>query len=261
MKRMFIVGKDAFLVTTMRMALKYTSEVAVFGVRDAGSGVRRALREARPDIVLLDGSDAAERTLERLAMVSEERPGAIVLVLATGLESDVLEELLAAGATVCLSRTLSAAPFDLLIAGDADAEGDQDAELTVPLAEVAPAAEAPAPVAAVPAAPSTPLTNREMEILRCVAEGHTNARIGRDLWVTEQTVKFHLSNIFRKLGVSNRTEASRYVLLNDSLRARPAAPAPALAPALAPPVVAKDHSNGRVHHVNGHRFGATESVR
>jgi DNA-binding CsgD family transcriptional regulator len=62
--------------------------------------------------------------------------------------------------------------------------------------------------------PSTPLTNREMEILRCVAEGHTNARIGRDLWVTEQTVKFHLSNIYRKLGVTNRTEASRYVLLH-----------------------------------------------
>jgi hypothetical protein len=47
-----------------------------------------------------------------------------------------------------------------------------------------------------------------------VAEGHTNARIGRLLWVTEQTVKFHLSNIYRKLGVSNRTEASRYALVN-----------------------------------------------
>jgi hypothetical protein len=47
-----------------------------------------------------------------------------------------------------------------------------------------------------------------------VAEGNTNARIGRQLWVTEQTVKFHLSNIYRKLGVSNRTEASRYALMN-----------------------------------------------
>jgi DNA-binding NarL/FixJ family response regulator len=60
----------------------------------------------------------------------------------------------------------------------------------------------------------TPLTARELEILRAVAEGHTNARIGRLLWVTEQTVKFHLSNIYRKLGVSNRTEASRYALVN-----------------------------------------------
>ena len=59
-----------------------------------------------------------------------------------------------------------------------------------------------------------PLTNRELEILKAVAEGHTNARIGRSLWVTEQTVKFHLSNIYRKLGVANRTEASRYALVN-----------------------------------------------
>ena len=60
-----------------------------------------------------------------------------------------------------------------------------------------------------------PLTTRELEILRLVADGHTNGRIARELWVTEQTVKFHLSNTYRKLGVSNRTEASRYAHLND----------------------------------------------
>ena len=65
-----------------------------------------------------------------------------------------------------------------------------------------------------PVAEPNPLTARELEILGAVAEGHTNARIGRLLWVTEQTVKFHLSNIYRKLGVSNRTEASRYALVN-----------------------------------------------
>jgi DNA-binding NarL/FixJ family response regulator len=53
-----------------------------------------------------------------------------------------------------------------------------------------------------------PLTDRELEILRLVAEGFTNGRIARELWLTEQTVKFHLSNIYRKLGVANRTEAS-----------------------------------------------------
>jgi DNA-binding NarL/FixJ family response regulator len=59
-----------------------------------------------------------------------------------------------------------------------------------------------------------PLTPRELEILRAAAEGPTNAQIARQLWVTEQTVKFHLSNIYRKLGVSNRTEASRYALMH-----------------------------------------------
>jgi DNA-binding NarL/FixJ family response regulator len=65
------------------------------------------------------------------------------------------------------------------------------------------------------------LTRRELEILRLVAEGHSNSQLARMLWVTEQTVKFHLSNIYRKLDVANRTEASRWAqmhgLLDDEL--------------------------------------------
>ena len=60
------------------------------------------------------------------------------------------------------------------------------------------------------------LTPRELEILQLVAGGASNGVIARQLWVTEQTVKFHLSNVYRKLGVSNRTEA-------EPLRARPRA--------------------------------------
>ena len=54
------------------------------------------------------------------------------------------------------------------------------------------------------------LTRREREILELVAEGRTNADIAQRLWVTQQTVKFHLSNVYKKLGVSNRTQASRW---------------------------------------------------
>jgi DNA-binding NarL/FixJ family response regulator len=56
---------------------------------------------------------------------------------------------------------------------------------------------------------TSPLTSRELVILEAVSRGHSNKRIACELWVTEQTVKFHLSNAFRKLGVSNRTEAAR----------------------------------------------------
>ncbi len=66
--------------------------------------------------------------------------------------------------------------------------------------------------------PAEELTRREREILGFVADGMTNARIGRELWVTEQTVKFHLSNLYRKLGVSNRTEASRFAHVNGLVR-------------------------------------------
>ena len=61
------------------------------------------------------------------------------------------------------------------------------------------------------------LTRREREILRLVAEGHSNAKLARMLWVTEQTVKFHLSNVYRKLDVANRTEAARWAQLNGLL--------------------------------------------
>jgi DNA-binding NarL/FixJ family response regulator len=58
--------------------------------------------------------------------------------------------------------------------------------------------------------PEQPLTRRELEILGLASEGMTNAAMARKLWVTEQTVKFHLSNVYKKLGVANRTEASRW---------------------------------------------------
>ncbi len=61
------------------------------------------------------------------------------------------------------------------------------------------------------------LTKREQEILRLVAEGRSNAEVSRKLWVTEQTVKFHLSNIYRKVGVANRTEAGRWAQLTGLL--------------------------------------------
>jgi DNA-binding NarL/FixJ family response regulator len=61
------------------------------------------------------------------------------------------------------------------------------------------------------------LTRREVEILQLVAEGHTNGSLATMLSVTEQTIKFHLTNIYRKLEVHNRTEASRWATLHGVL--------------------------------------------
>jgi DNA-binding NarL/FixJ family response regulator len=61
------------------------------------------------------------------------------------------------------------------------------------------------------------LTARELEILQLMAAGATNSGIARQLWVTEQTVKFHLSNTYRKLGVANRTEASHFAHVHGLL--------------------------------------------
>ena len=63
----------------------------------------------------------------------------------------------------------------------------------------------------------SPLTKREAEILGLAAEGRSNSQLAKLLWVTEPTVKFHLSNVYRKLGVTNRTEASRWAHQNGFL--------------------------------------------
>ena len=68
------------------------------------------------------------------------------------------------------------------------------------------------------AAEEAGLTRREREVLQLVANGSTNGEVARTLWVTEQTVKFHLANIFRKLDVTNRTQASRWAHANGLLR-------------------------------------------
>jgi DNA-binding NarL/FixJ family response regulator len=54
------------------------------------------------------------------------------------------------------------------------------------------------------------LTERELTIMKAVSRGLSNQAIAKELWVTEQTVKFHLTNVYRKLGVTNRTEAARW---------------------------------------------------
>lgn len=61
------------------------------------------------------------------------------------------------------------------------------------------------------------LTRRELEVLRLVSRGATNRAVAATLWVTDQTVKFHLSNVYRKLGVRNRFEATRWAWENGLL--------------------------------------------
>ena len=77
-----------------------------------------------------------------------------------------------------------------------------------------------------PATDHSSLTDREREILSFVASGATNAEIARKLWITQQTVKFHVSNVYRKLEVGNRTEACHYAHVNGLVAPRePYAPA------------------------------------
>jgi DNA-binding NarL/FixJ family response regulator len=234
MKRLFIVGNDAFIVHAMRLALRYSSGINLFGVIDGRRSVRDAVREAQPDIVVVDGLDDANAGIEHLREVREEAPNALVLLLSAPLEHPALHEVIEAGAMACIASASRAAGAPAAVATPVVATPVVEAAVEPPRAVTPPApvtgTVAPADNEIRAAAERSPLTPRELEILRAVAEGHTNARIGRQLWVTEQTVKFHLSNIYRKLGVSNRTEASRYALLNGLVTVPRRLPGGAAAP-------------------------------
>jgi DNA-binding NarL/FixJ family response regulator len=235
MRRMFIVGSDAFLVTAMRLALRHISAISVFGVLEDEPAIGQAIRDAEPDIVVIDAAYPA-RALERLREIGEARPTAVVVFIARELDAELFEQASEQGALACLGTPALALQLRALLAEPAHAPAPAQIALA-PSNGNGDRAAVEHVARRAPAEPDCPLTNRELEILRAVAEGHTNARIGRELWVTEQTVKFHLSKIYRKLGVANRTEASRYAFVNDLFATRRPTRSPALA------------ANGNGHHV------------
>jgi len=165
-----------------------------------------------PDILLADyGVRSGELdVVECLRRAHELHPQLKSVVLSASNDPRQIEAAFAAGASAFCVKTAAQ--------GDLMAAIRQTFELSIYLAR-------PAPVA--PAEPATPpdasrLTRRELEILRLAADGHSNAQLARMLWVTEQTVKFHLSNIYRKLDVANRTEASRWAQRHGLLESSPA---------------------------------------
>jgi DNA-binding NarL/FixJ family response regulator len=114
-------------------------------------------------------------------------------------------------ATVVLLDKSDASLLDATYAGGAFRAVDRRDPVAVVAATVEQALEA-----AVPNGDGTcarpRLTRRELEILRLVSEGRSNHEVARLLWVTDQTVKFHLANTYRKLGVRNRFEARRWAV-------------------------------------------------
>jgi DNA-binding NarL/FixJ family response regulator len=216
-RRLFIVGHDASIVNAMCVALRSSSAVDVSGVIDDRGSVRAAVRKAQPDIVVVDGLSDAQAGVERVGEIREELPHAVVLLLSAPLDELALDQVLQARAIACLaeaSRPEDAAPAALASGLEAVADGARATPAPVANGHGTGNGAAGAVDAVRPPPQRCPLTARELEILRAVAEGQTNARIARQLWVTEQTVKFHLSNVYRKLGVTNRTEASRSALIH-----------------------------------------------
>jgi DNA-binding NarL/FixJ family response regulator len=180
------------------------------------------VEEHRPDLLVLGIEESDEDYADRWKAVRElhsQLPTLRTVVVSAKADEETIESAFAAGiAAYCVK---SAAPEDLAVALR------QPFDQTIHLAR---SRTLPLPGAPEPSlANGQPeLTRREVEILMLVAEGYSNSQLARMLWVTEQTVKFHLSNIYRKLNVANRTEASRWAQLQGLLTpvAGPSEPSP-----------------------------------
>jgi DNA-binding NarL/FixJ family response regulator len=202
-KRLLIVADRGMVVHTIRLALRQTAGFEVIGFVDGRASASDALVEHHPDVVLVDDPEDSELALERLREARDHVPAAQLVLLTMRLDDGWLADVFDAGADAVLSKSMHPVSLGTTLR-------------EVVRGNVIHRYESPRRVAAEPC----PLTRRELEILLLAAEGHTNGQIARSLWVTEQTVKFHLSNTYRKLGVANRTEASRYAHMHALVEPR-----------------------------------------
>jgi DNA-binding NarL/FixJ family response regulator len=196
-KRLMIVTDNSFAAQSIRLALRQTVGFQMIGFVDGMQPIAARAAEARPDVVVIDDMQETEHTIARLEELTATVPDAKRILLALRMDEVALAAAFEAGAEAVISKAMHPVSLATVLR-----EIARDTVVHAPTRK-------PTVVRA-----DCPLTDRELEILRLVAEGYTNGRIARELWVTEQTVKFHLSNTYRKLGVANRTEASRYAHVN-----------------------------------------------
>jgi DNA-binding NarL/FixJ family response regulator len=165
----------------------------------------------RPDVVLVDDLRDQEAVIARIGEVRTALPAAKIIVLPARMQPGLLAEAAAAGADSAIVKTPRLERVCALVR--------EVAAGTVFHAF----GTAPAPLRRATPGDSPALTQRELEVLRLVAAGAPNSRIAAQLWITEQTVKFHLSKVYRKLGVSNRTAASHHAYVHGLLETIPPA--------------------------------------
>jgi DNA-binding NarL/FixJ family response regulator len=198
-----IVADNSFAAQSIRLALRQTAGFQVVGFVDGSVPVIPRVAELCPDLVVIDDTQEPEHARRRLEELVQLVPTAKRVFLTLRMDDTTIGQAFDSGADAVISKSVHPLSLATLLR-----EITRDAVVHIPRKAVRQADIS-----------DCPLTDRELEILRLVAQGYTNGKIARELWVTEQTVKFHLSNTYRKLGVANRTEASRYAHLNDLMAA------------------------------------------
>jgi DNA-binding NarL/FixJ family response regulator len=187
------------MLAAVRRALDRAGDVEVVGEVDDATKVVPAVGELQPDVVLLDIRMPQLDGLTCLERLKRLYPDVAVVILSTfagdehldaardrGASGYIVKTVDPLGLASMISEAVSSPDFVVFRPESPDAEPSADEKLG--------------------------LSERELAILRALARGLTNKEIGRELWVSEQTVKFHLRNIYRKLDLSSRTEAARYAI-------------------------------------------------
>jgi DNA-binding NarL/FixJ family response regulator len=203
--RVLIIVDNALTAEGIRLEMRHAPSCRVIGYVNGRGPCAMAIADAAPDVVLVDDMSDEQATLSRIAEVRAAVPESKILLLTMRMESLWLAEASAAGIDAAIAKSASPATVGLLIREVAAGHVFHSF------------VRGPAKARDTSMVPD--LTARELEILQWVAAGASNGGIARELYVTEQTVKFHLSNIYRKLGVANRTQASHFAYHHGLLEA------------------------------------------
>jgi DNA-binding NarL/FixJ family response regulator len=163
----------------------------------------RLIGRRLPQIVLIDLRMPDVEDTEHIEQIRENWPEIKVVVMSGSEDQRSIDTALAAGASAFIVKNVESADLGSILRQVAG--GSVFHPVGAP-----PAADSGA--AAPGEAQAAGLTERERKILQAAARGMTTAQISRELWISEHTVKFHLTNVYRKLGVSNRAAAVRWAI-------------------------------------------------
>ncbi len=193
--RVLVVDDHALMLEAIRLALaQVEDEFEVVAMTTRAPQVLPLVAQTQPDLVLLDLRMPGMDGLTCLELLRKRHPGVRAVVISGVDEPNVIRSAFARGASAFIRKHID--PRDLPSALRQAIDGT----VTHPILGEADESESVA-------ANEVGLSQRELTILSALGQGMSNKQIARQFWLAEQTVKFHLTNIYRKLGVSSRTEA------------------------------------------------------
>ncbi|MEI5100813.1 response regulator transcription factor [Streptomyces sp. PmtG] len=216
--RVLVVDDQELVREGIASLLAIQPGIQVVGTAADGAGAVAAALSLRPDVVLMDVRMPGMDGVEAVHALGERAPAPKVVMLTTFDDDDYVVRALRAGAVGYLLKSLPAAELADAVRLAHRGVAQLDPAVTRRLAAAPPP---PSPPAATPPpsapAPGGPPTAREIEILRLVAAGATNREIASRLYLSEGTVKNHISRILTRLGLRGRAQAVLYARDNGLL--------------------------------------------